>query len=335
MEKCLRTMREAIACLGERAPLLGEMAEYHLGWTDGLTGSDQHRGKMIRPLVAIESCRAVSGRPDDARAIPLGAAIELLHNFTLIHDDIEDNSPIRRHQPTVWARWGEAQAINAGDALFAAAHLALLQARDRAIDANRLLSLIERFERTTIEIVAGQVIDLQFEQRSDVTADEYITMIGGKTAKIVEFAAEGGAMMAGASPEMASAFAAFGLSLGFGFQIQDDLLGTFGSATVTGKAAADDVRRKKQSLPVILLRQQANDADQTSLTDIYGQPELDAAAVASVLAMMERYGIETGVRESVATYHDEADIALRRTGLSEAACQPLRRLTERLSNRVY
>ena len=331
-EQCLVAMREAVESLGERAPLLAQMARYHLGWSNGAADLNQHRGKMIRPLVAIESCRAVSGLAGPA--IPLAAAIELLHNFTLIHDDIQDNSPTRRHRPTVWAKWGEAQAINAGDALFAAAHLALLDGRG-GIDAELLLTLIDAFERTTIEIVAGQVLDLQFEARSDVTADEYITMVSGKTAKIVEFAARGGAMIGGAAPDVISALSGFGLALGLGFQVQDDLLGVFGSESVTGKAAADDIRRKKQSLPVILLRQVADGADRAVLAELYAHSELNAEAVVAVLGLMERYGVEAAVSEAVGMYHDEAETALRSTGLSEDACRPLRRLTERLSNRDF
>ena len=334
MDQCLDAMRDAVRILGERAPLLAEMAEYHLGWSNGADESDQHRGKMVRPLVAVECCRAASGSADEEPAIPLAAAIELLHNFTLIHDDIQDNSPTRRHRPTVWARWGEAQAINAGDALFAAAHLALLNARD-AIGAERLLSLIDDFERTTIEIVAGQVLDLQFEGRSDVTADEYITMISGKTAKIVEFAARGGAMMAGAGCDTVRSFAEFGLALGLGFQVQDDLLGVFGSESVTGKAAADDIRRKKQSLPVILLRERARDGDRATLTGIYAQPELDSTAVTSVLEMMGRYAIEAEVGQAVNRYHDQAETALLATGLPEASLVALNALTERLSSRAF
>jgi geranylgeranyl diphosphate synthase type I len=328
-------MRVAVASLGERAPMLAEMVEYHLGWTNGLSESDQHRGKMIRPLVSVESCRAVSGDPDDLAAIPLAAAIELLHNFTLIHDDIQDNSPTRRHRPTVWAKWGAAQAINAGDALFAAAHLALLAARSKASDPASLLELIEEFEQTTIEIVAGQVLDLQFEQRADVTADEYITMISGKTARIVELAAEGGAMMAGATPELVRAFSAFGRALGLGFQVQDDLLGAFASADVTGKAAADDIRRRKQSLPVILLRERANKSDRAALGEIYAQAELDSAAVADVLQMMDRYEIEPEVGRTVNRYHDDAEEALHSTGLPESSREPLHALTERLATRSF
>lgn len=334
IEPCLAAMREAVRDLGARAPLLAEMVEYHLGWANWRVEQDQHRGKLIRPMIAIESCRAASGRSDDSLAIPLAAAIELLHNFTLIHDDIQDNSPTRRHRATVWAKWGESQAINAGDALFAAAHLALLNARD-AIAAEPLLTLIDAFERTTIEIVAGQVLDLQFEAGSDVTTDEYMTMITGKTARIVEFAARGGAMMAGAEREVVSSFAQFGLALGLGFQVQDDLLGVFGNESVTGKAAADDIRRKKQSLPVILLRERASDHDRNALAAIYMDTAGGGSEIESVLTMMAEYEIESALAVIVDRYHDEAEAALAATGLPGGNLQSLRALTERLATRTF
>ena len=333
-ERCQANMRESVSLLAERAPLLAEMAEYHLGWTGELAGEDRYRGKMIRPMIAIFAAQAVGGEAAGEAAVPLAAAIELLHNFTLIHDDIQDNSPSRRHRPTVWAKWGEAQAINAGDALFAAAHLALLRAADRGVAPDVVIDLIRGFDATTLEIVSGQVLDLQFERRQDVTSAEYIEMITGKTARIVEFAAGGGAWIGGAGPELSAHLAEFGLALGLGFQVQDDLLGTFGAAVDTGKAAADDIRRKKESLPVIMLRQAARSDDRARLAAIYGRPEIDPAAVAEVLNLMGRYRIEARVRETVTDYHDRAVAALSATGLSEQALGPLMDLTRRLESRT-
>ncbi|MDQ2682972.1 MAG: polyprenyl synthetase family protein [Chloroflexota bacterium] len=332
--RCLMAMRDAVGHLRERAPLLGEMAEYHLGWTDGAFGDDRSRGKMMRPAVAIETARAVDGDAGAARAVPLAAAIELLHNFTLIHDDIQDNSPSRRHRPTVWATWGMPQAINAGDALFAAAHLALVNAGECGVAADVVLGLLRGFDATTIEIVSGQVLDIQFESRQDVTPDEYIEMITGKTARIVEFAAGGGAWIAGASPEVSAAMAEFGLALGLGFQVQDDLLGTFGAAIDTGKAAADDIRRKKQSLPVLNLRQLASADDRRRLAALYAGPEIDSDGVAAILDMMARYEIEQSVRDTVTRYHDEAQRALAATELPQPALAPLAALVTRLESRI-
>jgi geranylgeranyl diphosphate synthase type I len=333
-ERCLDQMRASVSLLRSRAPLLGEMAEYHLGWSDGMNAQERYRGKMFRPLIAIHACEAVAGPGSGNLAIPLAAAIELLHNFTLIHDDIQDNSPARRHRPTVWAKWGEAQAINAGDALFAAAHLALLDSTGAGVPADTVIELLREFDATTIDIVSGQVLDLQFEQRTDVTSDEYIGMITGKTARIVEFAARGGARVGGAKPDLAGNLAAFGLALGIGFQVQDDLLGAFGAATDTGKAEADDIRRKKQTLPVLLLRQMADSGDRDYLTAVFSGGELGPDEVGKVLAMMSRYGIEQEVRTRVASYHDHAVSALSATALADEVIAPLLDLTRRLETRT-
>src|SRR5829696_2583232 len=160
---------DAVAALDGRTPLLSGMVRYHLGYAGRdlrpLDGRSVDRGKRLRPAVALLAAGAAGGEP--RAAAPLAAAVELLHNFTLVHDDIQDESPTRRHRPTVWSVWGIGQAINAGDALFAAAHLALYRLT-ATVAAEPTLRLIEAFDRTTIEIVEGQTLDLGFEGRPDV-----------------------------------------------------------------------------------------------------------------------------------------------------------------------
>lgn len=177
--------------LDVNADLLHRMAAYHFGKITPsgapVDEDDQRRiqGKRMRPLIAVLSSVAAGGTPADAA--PLAAAIELLHNFTLIHDDIQDRSPNRRHRSTVWRIWGDAQAINAGDALFAAAQIGVLDTPSPHITTDRLLEIARAFNRMTIDIVRGQVLDLEFEGRDDVSPDDYLDMIRGKTAAIVRF----------------------------------------------------------------------------------------------------------------------------------------------------
>lgn len=299
----------ALTDLDGNAPMLAGMARYHLGlvdeaFQDALVGPAL-RGKRVRPSIAMLSCAAVGGSP--AKAAPLAAAIELLHNFTLIHDDIQDESPSRRHRPTVWKLWGIGQAINAGDALFGAAQLALLRAHERNLAADVVLKLGESFNRVTIEIVKGQVLDLGFEGRDDVRASDYLQMIEGKTSAIVRFAAWGGAVVAGASDAVANRFAAFGLALGLGFQIRDDLLGIWGAAAATGKAEADDIRRRKQSLPIVLLRERVSPADRKTLHRLYEQPEISEAGIPTVLELLDHYEVREAVEQYIGTYHDAAE----------------------------
>ncbi|MDQ3540323.1 MAG: polyprenyl synthetase family protein [Chloroflexota bacterium] len=336
-----RELAISIRALEGRAPLMARMARYHLGLIDSVGNATDPavrravQGKRIRPMLALLTCAAVGG--NRATAGPLAAAIELLHNFTLIHDDIQDRSPNRRHRATVWRIWGDAQAINAGDAMFAAAQLTLLRTRDLGVPEGTVIDLINEFNRMTIEIVAGQVLDLEFEGRPDISPDDYLSMISGKTAAIVRFAARAGAMVGGADPETAERLGAFGESLGIGFQIQDDLLGIWGSRDVTGKDAADDIRRRKQSLPILMLRNGASDAELARLNDIYRGDEIDVDGVTEVLAILDRHRIREQVAEQVKVHHDQASEALEilsRT-LDLQPAEALRQLAERLGGRSF
>jgi geranylgeranyl diphosphate synthase type I len=332
-------LEAAIQALDGEAPLLTGMARYHMGWVtpsfEPVNPGAVDRGKRIRPLVALLSCAAASGDPADAA--PLAAAIELLHNFTLIHDDIQDQSPTRRHRATVWSLWGHSQAINAGDALFASAHLALYRLRERGVPDALVLRLADAFDRTTIAIVRGQVLDLQFEGRNDVSPGDYHRMIAGKTAAIVRFAAWGGALVGGASEPAADRLAAFGLALGLGFQVRDDLLGIWGEASETGKAAADDIRRRKQSLPILMLRERASEHDRAELEALYRQPEISADGVNRVLALLAAYDVRSAVEAEIAALHDQARAALLAATGSEAnpARDALLALVEMLADRRH
>jgi geranylgeranyl diphosphate synthase, type I len=300
----------ALSELDGSSPLMATMARYHLGLIDASgvsteTGTRQTiQGKRIRPMLAMLTAVAVGGSAEDAA--PVAAAIELLHNFTLIHDDIQDRSPNRRHRPTVWRIWGDAQAINAGDALFAAAQLALLRTSPDAVSPSSLLSLTGEFNRATIGIVRGQVHDLENEGRPGVTPEDYLTMIGGKTAAIVRYAAWAGAIVGGASSDVAAHMGDVGDALGLGFQIRDDMLGIWSNRDETGKEATDDIRRRKQSLPILMLRAQANDDDAARLDALYRGDEIGPDGIDEVRALLERYQIEQQVATQVDDVHQRA-----------------------------
>jgi geranylgeranyl diphosphate synthase type I len=309
-----------MAALEGPAPILPGMANYHLGFADDRFRPAQLpaalRGKRFRPGIAMLACGASGGRPE--QAAPLAAAVELLHNFTLIHDDIQDQSPSRRHRPTVWTLWGVGQAINAGDATFAAAHLALYQLRESGVGAELILRLADQFDRMTIQIVQGQALDLGFEGRDDVTPEAYLQMIELKTAVIVRFAAWAGALIAGAGEEQADRFATFGLSLGLGFQVRDDLLGIWGASATTGKAEADDIRRRKQSLPILILRARATEQERAWLDQQYGTSEIDENGVRGVLDLLNKHQVRTDIEARVEELHDEAQRGLESAALPGA-----------------
>lgn len=323
---------------GGQAASLSGMARYQLGLVDlrfqPVTPGTVDTGKRIRPTVVLLATAAAGGDP--VQAAPLAAAVELLHNFSLVHDDIQDRSPTRRHRPTVYAAWGDAQAINAGDALFASAYLALNALRERGVPADTILDLADAFSRMAADIVSGQVLDLEYEGRADVTPTDYLRMIRGKTAAILRFSAWGGAVLAGVDRDRADHYAAFGEALGMGFQIRDDLLGIWGTTAETGKAAADDIRRRKQSLPILLLRERANPSDLARIGEIYRASEIDPAGITELLTMMEQYDVRSAVEGWITCEHDAArehlDLALGND--RGATAQQLVDLVESLNHRT-
>lgn len=307
---------------------------YHLGWAEqDFRPASYDPGKRIRPLVCILACEATGGFPE--RALPTAAAIELLHNFTLVHDDVQDRSVTRRHRSCVWTVWGEGQAINAGDALFALSQIALLESVRAGVPAERVVDLTRAFNVTVLRIVEGQVLDLGYEARWEIDVAAYLNMIGGKTAALVGFSAWSGAVIAGVDPDRAARMAAFGRTVGLGFQTRDDMLGIWGEPGVTGKPAADDIRRRKKSLPILMLAERAAPAEVEELRSIYGAPAMDEREVARVLELLADHDVEASVQKVVARYHDEARALLEASAAPSPARAQLEALVERLATRVF
>ena len=218
-----------------------------MGWV-GEGAGPEARGKRIRPLMVLLTAASAGG--EWRRALPAAAAVELVHNFSLIHDDIEDNSPLRRGRATLWTRWGIPQAINAGDAMFTVAHLSLLGLAETAsaraaLEANRIL------QKTCLHLTQGQYLDISYEARGDLNLAAYWPMVGGKTAALLAACTELGALAAQAPEARQAAYRQFGWTLGLAFQAQDDLLGIWGDSAVTGKSADSDLVSGKKSLPVL------------------------------------------------------------------------------------
>jgi geranylgeranyl diphosphate synthase type I len=240
------------------APVFGTLAQpasfnlmlnYHLGFANADGSAAQlSTGKRVRPVLVLLACEACGG--DALQAMPAAAAVELLHNFSLIHDDIEDGDELRRGRPTLWKVWGVPQAINAGDAMFAQAHLALENLLGRGVAAERVVRVLRVFDAMCVHLTIGQHLDLSFEARRDVAASEYVTMIAGKTAALTKACCEIGAIVGGGSDGQIAALGEFGRGLGLSFQIQDDVLGIWGDPAIMGKAGSDLAHGKK-TLPVL------------------------------------------------------------------------------------
>jgi geranylgeranyl diphosphate synthase, type I len=223
------------------------MLAYHMGW-EGEGAGPTATGKRIRPLLVLLTNAAAEG--DWTQAIPAAVAVELVHNFSLIHDDIEDNSPMRRGRLTVWKLWGMPQAINVGDALFTLAHLSLLDL-EGSIPADAVLRAARLLQETCLSLTKGQFLDIAYEMRGDLDLEAYWPMVSGKTAALLATCTELGALITGADAACCAAYREFGHSLGLAFQAQDDFLGIWGDAALTGKSAESDLLTAKKSLPVL------------------------------------------------------------------------------------
>lgn len=226
-----------------------DLCAYHLGWTDEFgRPQDGQAGKMLRPVLALAAC---CGYADPARATEAAAAIELLHAFSLVHDDIEDSDRERRHRPTLWALHGIPLALNAGDALYALATRVLYGAT-AALPGDRVPQALDLFSSTCLRLVEGQHADLEFEQAPVVGLEAYEEMVRGKTGAVLGLSLALGALFGGAEPGDVENLHQAGIELGLAFQARDDALALWGDPALLGKATGNDLVRKKKSLPVVL-----------------------------------------------------------------------------------
>jgi len=314
-------------------PLYG-MIRYHLGWADEqFQPASFDAGKRIRPFICLQACATVGGDPETA--LEIAAAIEILHNFTLVHDDIQDRSETRRHRPTVWSLWGESQAINAGDAMFALGQLAALSILDRTFPPERTTPVLRGYNEVALRIVEGQVLDLGFEERWNISTSEYLEMIRGKSAAIVAYAAWAGAILGGADFADTERFRTFGETLGLGFQIRDDVLGIWGETAVTGKRKGDDIRRRKKSLPIITLASAAAPDEADRLRDIYSRAEIRESDLDWIMELLRRYEIEDELQAVVDEYHEHARQLIEEVVPDNPSRRALLGLLQRLSTRAY
>jgi geranylgeranyl diphosphate synthase, type I len=228
-------------------PNIYQMLAYHMGWENKHDQND-NRGKRIRPLLVLLSCMAAGG--DWVCALPAATAVELIHNFSLIHDDIEDHSPLRRGRATVWKKWGIPQAINTGDAMYALAHLEAVRLAETA-SPSIALKAVDILQSTCLHLTQGQYLDLLYETQGNITIDDYWAMVEGKTAALMAVSAELGAMVAFSDELHRKLYRKFGWTLGKAYQVQDDILGIWGNATLTGKSSQSDLVTGKITLPVL------------------------------------------------------------------------------------
>lgn len=284
---------------GDLSPFYGQM-QYHMGWVDReFSPITLNPGKLLRPtllLLAYEASGAweLTRQTRDhtvylRRALPAAAAVELTHNFTLIHDDIVDNDTERHHQPTLWTLWGRSQGINTGDGMFALARLALWDILPEGVDGSTAARLAAVLDRACLTIAEGQYLDLSFESCTDVSVAMYMDMIARKTAALIRCASEIGAILGTREATAIESLRAFGFEMGLAFQVRDDVLGVWASSADLGKTSAGDIYRRKKSLPILHALEHADAPDQQTLRQIYARelPPTDKQ-VATVLAIFAR-----------------------------------------------
>ncbi len=226
-------------------------------------------GKRIRPFLVLKSCKLAGGSEDIA--LPTAAAIELLHTFTLVHDDVMDRSHIRRGVGTVHKVWDLPIAITAGDYLFAKVYEAIIRnTSSEAVSSDRLLQVLDTLTNATIEICEGQVLDLSYESKASITESECLNMIKKKTAALIEAAMRSGGIIGGASAREVEKLGSFGLKSGIAFQIIDDILGLTASEAILGKPVGDDLREGKKTLIIVHALEKGDDLQRKTVLSSLG-----------------------------------------------------------------
>lgn len=310
---------------GKGTEELRAMLRYHLGW-EGEGAGLKAQGKRIRPLMVLLSCAASGGKWENALAA--AASVELLHNFSLIHDDIQDDSEQRRGRPTLWKKWGVAQAINAGDSMFSLAHNSLLGLTE--ISTSIYASAIKTLPMSSLKLTQGQYMDLAFEKQEHVTLEEYWKMVEGKTAELLATCAKLGAICAEAKTETVAHFKNFGEKVGLAFQVHDDILGIWGSEQNTGKSNHSDLLSGKKSLPVLY----GIKAD-GKFAQLWNSWNFEADEVTSLAEALEADGAKKFADDKVNELTEEALQALDKAIVTEEAGSALRALALELVARNF
>ncbi|MGP3948821.1 polyprenyl synthetase family protein [Streptomyces sp. 7N604] len=291
-------------------PEMGRIADYHFGWADADGKATMTwGGKLVRPALALLSARAATGTA--AQGIPAAVAVELVHNFSLLHDDIMDGDATRRGRATAWTVFGMPEAILAGDALVTAATAVLLDAEgaDARSAARSLMTATQR-------MISGQAADVAFERRDDIVLADCLRMAGDKTGALLGCACSLGAELVGADQALVARLAAFGEHVGLAFQLVDDLLGIWGDPDSTGKQTGADLRARKKTLPVVA----ALNARQTDeLSALYLRPEpLSERDVQRVADLVERAGGRDWAQDEAARQVAAAEECLAASGIADA-----------------
>ncbi len=316
-------------------PFIRGVINYHFGWVDqNFEPASFESGKMLRPTLCLLVFDALTGSHKDA--LPVAAAIEMIHNFTLIHDDIEDNDLERRGRPTAWAIWGKPLAINVGDFLYTLAFKCTYQLNSTQFTAERTLATLGLITESCLKLTAGQDLDLRFEQIQDVSTDMYLDMVYKKTGALLEAAVLSGAILGAADEEIIKNYRAFARNIGLAFQVRDDILGIWGDVAKTGKSTDNDLRRKKKTLPVIYTLNKSTGQRREKLRALYANPEpLSDAQIEFVRESLKWADACNYAQNKANGYIETAFSALNRINVSNQAQSELEAVAKFLVYRSH
>jgi len=265
-----------------------------------------HGGKRLRPFMVIQSCQILNGKTSDA--MPAASAVEMIHNFTLVHDDIMDNDEMRHGVPTVHKKFGVPIAILAGDVLFSKAYQTIT---DSKLSPDTTARLVSRMARACVDVCEGQLLDVKMaeEKRMPSQAD-YVTMIGKKTAALFDVSCAMGAICATNKTKDISNLSSFGRNLGIAFQITDDLIGVMGDSKITKKPVGNDLREGKKSLPILMAIRAAKGREKETILKAFGNPGISRRDLDKAVGIVRSLGIEESVRRQALKYASKAEKSL-------------------------
>ncbi len=313
--------------------LLG-MLRYHMGWQDEHGHPCYEKsGKFIRPILCLLSCEVVGG--ETRQILPAAAAVELIHEFSLIHDDIEDASNERHHRPTVWKLWGQPQAINSGDCMLSLACLALVKLKESGIADKKIIGSTQMLAEACLQLCEGQYLDIDYEGRFDVTIEDYLSMIAKKTAKLIAVSTSLGTYLGTEDEKLVNYLYQFGKELGMVYQIHDDILDIWGVRGKTGKSIRSDISQKKKTLPVVYGLQNSKGEVRRRLEEIYLQEHIQGEDLFEVMRILEQLGARDYSQNLAKQYYHQALAQLEATGLASQNLGPLKEIARFFLERDY
>jgi geranylgeranyl diphosphate synthase, type I len=324
--------------VNDAPPAIRGVISYHFGWVDqNFQPASFQRGKMFRPTISLLAFEAITGGYQDA--LPVAAAIEIIHNFSLLHDDIEDNDVERRGRPTAWTIWGQPRVVNIGDYLYSLAYTSLYRLDPAKIPVERIFAVMSLINKACLKLTEGQDLDLEFETLGAVSTEMYLDMVFKKTGALIEAAILAGVRLATSDEPLIQNYTNFAHHIGLAFQIRDDILGIWGDTAQTGKSAVNDLRKKKKTLPVIYTLAQVDGPRRDKLRGYYATTApLTDAEIEFVRDCLEQTGARQYAQGVADEYHHQAFAALDKIGTAQPGAESqveLKMIAEFLINRSY